>query len=194
MVTGRIASPARDKAAKLAAVAGAIALLLVQYGPGGVTHARVARAAKVSRAWLYKYLGSTRPDLVHFATVHFGTLLAEFDERPRTSSRHEWTDDTALGLRSLVSQSERHPWLLPLYFRYLGTESEIGRTIAELEHAYIETTLREVARVFELSPETAHWIAELLFCGRMALAYRHQLTGVLAPPKLDELVRFIGRP
>jgi AcrR family transcriptional regulator len=186
--------PTRDKAKKLDSVAASIARLLVQHGPESVTHARVARAANVSRAWLYKYLGSTRPDLIHFATVHFGNLLAEFDARPRTSSRAEWMCDTVAGMRDLIEKSARHPWVLPLYFRYLGTDGELGRTIAELEKAYIETTASEVAAVFGLEREAARWVAELLFCARMTLVHRHQLGGVLAPPKLDELARFLGRP
>ena len=183
----------RDKTAKLEAVAECIARLLIQHGPERVTHARVARAGGVSRAWLYKYLGAAREDLLRFTAVHFGNLLAEFDERPRTSSKAEWLSDTLDGLRSLTGHAERHPWVLPLYFRYVGTNTHLGRIIGELEITYIETPTDEMRRALNLDPATARWAAELLFCARMALAHRHQISGALAPAQLDQLARFLER-
>jgi len=176
---------ARDKAEKMAGAAECVGKILIQHGLSGVTHARVARSGNVSRAWLYKYVGSSREDLVRFATEHFANLLAEFDQRPRTHSRDAWVEDTVDGMRVLLAHASEHPWLLPLYFRYQGSETVLGSTIADMERMYIATTAAEMKEALALDQPTACWAAELLLAFRMAFAYRHQLTGLLGAGRFE---------
>lgn len=172
-------SRAPNKSRKGAAVAECVARLLSKHGFAGITHARVARASGVSRAWLYKYVGTSRDDLIRFATVHFGDVLAEFHERPRTTSAEVWIEDTLDGVRALLKHADEHPWVLPLYYQYQGSETALGEAIAEVERAYLETTLVEVRRALGLSASSARWVAEVLLTLRMAFAHRHQRTGLL---------------
>jgi AcrR family transcriptional regulator len=198
MVPPKMTLLSRDKPQKMAGVAECVARLLIQHGLAGVTHARVARAAHVSRAWLYKYVGSSREDLVRFTTEHFGNLLAEFDQRPRTDSRETWLADTVEGMRALLAHASQHPWLLPLYFRYQATETVLGTTIAEMERLYIATTAAEMKQALGLDQPSASWAAELLLAFRMAFAYRHQRTGLLRPREFERLsallVRLVDQP
>ena len=40
-------------------------------------YASVACSAKVSRSWLYKYIGKSKNDLLEFAVDYFGKIFAE---------------------------------------------------------------------------------------------------------------------
>ena len=44
--------------------------LLINFNIEDVTYARVARLTKVSRTWLYKYVGPSKNDLITFS-IHF---------------------------------------------------------------------------------------------------------------------------
>src|SRR5690606_40355678 len=83
------------------------------------------------------------------------------------------------GVRALLKRADEHPWVLPLYYQYQGSESALGEAIAEVERAYLETTLVEVRRALGLSASSARWVAEVLLTLRMAFAHRHQRTGLL---------------
>ena len=100
----------------------------------------------MSRAWLYKYIGPKREALLRFTTVHFGNTLAKFQSRPRTSSKEHWIEDTVEGVFLLMQQSVAHPWVMPLYYRYLGTPTALGQCIADIERRYLNVLLSALLR------------------------------------------------
>jgi AcrR family transcriptional regulator len=182
---------ADEKEHKVEAVAAATAKLLWQHGLEGVTHARLARASGVSRAWLYKYLGNEKEDLLRFVTEHFGAMLAKFQTRPRVDSKENWIDDTVQGVFVLIVQAQQFPWVMPLYYRYVGTDSELGRCIAEIEERYLDTATIEIAKVFGMPETRARWAAELMLTLRACIAYRQSLTGFVAMNQLEELRKLL---
>jgi AcrR family transcriptional regulator len=182
-----------NKQEKIDAVAGATAELLWKHGIEAVTHARLARAAGVSRAWLYKYIGSKQKDLLRFTTVHFGDTLGKFHNRPRTDGKDHWITDTVEGVFALMQQGAQHPWVLPLYFRYIGTQTELGRCIADIEQRYLATASVEIRKVFGLPPRKARWAAELLLALRSSIAYRHAVTGFVDQTQMDDLRALLTR-
>lgn len=181
------------KEEKVEAVAAATAKLLWQHGVEGLTHARLARAAGVSRSWLYKYVGAEDEDLLRFVTVHFGAMLAKFQTRPRTDCKEHWIEDTSEGVFLLMRQGVQFPWVLPLYYRYVGTDSALGQCIAEIEDRYLDTASREIEQVFQVPLERARWAAELLLVLRAGIAYRHALTGFVDEGQAQALRDLLAR-
>jgi AcrR family transcriptional regulator len=182
---------AEEKEHKIEAVAAATAKLLWQHGVEGVTHARLARASGVSRAWLYKYVGPKKEDLLRFVTEHFGAMLGKFQTRPRLDSKDNWIDDSVQGAFVLIVQAQQFPWVMPLYFRYVGTDSELGRCIAEIEKRYLDTSTVEIMKVFGMLEPRARWAAELMLTLRTGIAYRQSLTGFVALNQLEDLRKLL---
>ena len=67
----------RDKQAKFQAVAEAIFTILIRGGIENLSHTRVAEVSKVSRAWVYKYIGKTSEDLIAFSLDAIGKEFAK---------------------------------------------------------------------------------------------------------------------
>ncbi|MCM0607352.1 MAG: hypothetical protein KA715_14780 [Xanthomonadaceae bacterium] len=124
-----------DKTAKFEAVSKAILELLNQSGVSGVSHTKVARLSKVSRPWIYKYVGKTTHTLIEFSAIHFGNQLLQVGKSSRTASTTEELMTLALQsswllLEKFTDQKE----ILPIYFRYAGTKNPIGIAIDQLEN------------------------------------------------------------
>ena len=184
---------ARDKGGKMEQVAEQPARLVLQYGMDVITHARVARASGVSRPWLYKYIGGERQDLITFMATHFGMRLAELDQRPRTESRALWIDDTVEGLRTMARLANDAPWVLPLYFRYVGSDGPLGKCIQEIETRYLDLSSRELVRAGVSDRPRARLTAELIHAARLGIVHRHLTTGMAADPALSEAVATFRR-
>lgn len=165
------------KSAKMARVAERTAWLLLRHGTDGVSFAKVARSSEVSRAWLYKYIGKERQDLIDFMADHLAAELGKLDSRPRTDSREGWVDDSVAGLAGLLESSAAVPWVLPLYFRYLRADNALGQCVERNEARYLVTATHEIATVFGMRAEAARLTAELLLATRLGIAYRHQSDG-----------------
>lgn len=175
------------------AVAEGIARMVMAHGIEGVTYAKVARAASVSRPWLYKYIGRDREDLVRFIASHFGAELAEFDYRPRTDTLEHWIDDSVTGVVQMLDKSRAAPWVLPLYFRYLGTQTSLGECIEGVEKLYLATVAGELQKAMGLPAEHAAWAAELFHATRMGIVHRQLVTGFCSEQDTHLLRRQLER-
>lgn len=160
------------------------ARIVLRHGLDGVTHAKVARAAEVSRPWLYKYIGRDRPSLVDFMVTHFGVRLAELDDRPRCDSRAHWEDDSVAGLQVMARHAAAAPWVLPLYFRHVGQDNPVGVRIAEIERRYLQTAVHELTQVGVADRASAPTLAELIHAMRLGIVHRHQLLGIAGDAEL----------
>jgi len=169
-------------------VAEATARLLLAHGIDGVSYAKVARGAAVSRPWLYKYIGNQREDLVRFVADHFGAELADLERRPRTDSLANWVEDSLDGVQQMLESAQRAPWVLPLYFRYVGSDTPLGDCIERVERLYLATATGELQRAVGLPEEHAKWTAELFHATRMGIVHRQLVQG-FCPPAEQHLLR-----
>lgn len=181
-------TPPANKDAKMVAVAEATAKLVVLHGIEGVTYAKVARASSVSRPWLYKYIGRERADLVRFVADHFGAELADLGVRPRTDSAEHWIADSVAGVELMLASAQRAPWVLPLYFRYVGTDTPLGDCVQRVEQRYLSVATGELQRAMGLPEEHAAWTAELFHAARMGIVHRQLISG-FCPPAETQLLR-----
>ena len=144
------------------------------HGLDALSISRVARAAGVSRPWLYKYVGGTKQDLIVLAARRYGNLLSGLDRRPRTDSRDNWVHDTMANTQQLFLRTRELPWILRIYYRYKGTNTVLGGVILDLEGRYLDAHTREISKVWNSPVEESRIIAESLMAARLGMAHRYQ--------------------
>src|SRR5687768_5861286 len=128
----------RDKQAKIQAVAKAIFTILIRGGMENLSHTRVAEVSKVSRAWIYKYIGKNPEDLIAYSLDTIGKEFAKVDGLLGKTTADDVRQDLFEGMFRMLLHTKENPALLALYYRYIGTQNAIGRKINELEENYLK--------------------------------------------------------
>ena len=163
-----------DKAQKFEDVTRVLFAVLQTAGPAKITHSLVAKKAGVSRAWLYKYVGSNRDDLIQMAVLHLGKRLTERDLGEVVKTKAELTKSIVLGMGRMFENTKEHPWFIPVYFKYRGAQGALGQAIADVEQDYIKRQAVLFQKVFKYSAPRAVIAAEVLTSFRMGLAFSWQ--------------------
>lgn len=159
------------KSAKYDAVANAVLTIVHVQGVPAVTHAAASRHAKVSRAWLYKYVGGTREDLVRHAAHHLGQLFTDHGPALTTLDREGWFGELRGRFMRLVDLAERYPNVPRVYFRYRGTQGTLGILLERVAEANRMRERDELVAIFGLDPTVAEKASEVLSALRMSLAH-----------------------
>jgi len=166
------------KAIKMVRVAESTLKIIHQHGMDGLTHSRLARAAGVSRPWLYAYIGKDKQALIELAVSHFGKVYAQIDAPAVGTDPKTWIDGQTEGLKNALTQVVRYPWIMPIYFRYRATENELGRAIMDAEKLYVKKQMTELQNALKLDSKTARAVAELCTAFKLGLAYRWAVTSL----------------
>jgi hypothetical protein len=164
-------TPLDGKSAKYDAVAHAVLNIVHVQGVPAVTHAAVSRQAKVSRAWLYKYVGGSREDLVRHAARHLGQLFTDHGPAQTHLDREGWFAELRNRFVRLVDLSERYPNVPRVYFRYRGTQNTLGVLLERVAEANRMREKEELVKIFGIDPDTAEKTSEVLSALRMSLAH-----------------------
>ncbi len=187
--------PESDKARKSWRVGEAILKLIDQSGLDAVTHARVARAAKVSRPWLYKYVGNKRTDLIRFAVDIFGNMITGIERIPAGPDVASFRKTLAAANVNLMNDAAKFPWVISLYFRFGGSQNLMGERIRDIEGSFLKRLSGRIHEVFGYPPEECARISRALTSMRMSLALRYIQTPAgqkLTPDLIQESVARIG--
>lgn len=163
-----------DKEAKFEEVTKTLFSLLQSAGPQKITHSLVAQRSGVSRAWLYKYVGSKKEDLMVMAIRHLGKKLTERDLGEVIETKAELRQAIVLGMTRMFQNTKEYPWFIPVYFKYRGLSSPLGTAIGEVEQDYIARQAHLFEKVFRFSPSRSIVAAEVLTSFRMGLAFSWQ--------------------
>ncbi len=170
--------PERDKQAKFQAVAEAVFTILIRGGIENMTHTRVAEVSKVSRAWVYKYIGKTSEELIAFSLDAIGKEFAKVGVLLSQQSADDVRSSLFNGTFRMLRDSQKNPALMALYSRYAGTLNPVGRKIAELEEEYMTAVRQQLVQYFGLPADEAVIVAEVLHGMRMGLAVRYSFHGL----------------
>jgi len=171
--------PSMSKQLKFDQVAQATLSLMHLHGSSGVSHSRVARLAKVSRPWLYKYIGKKPKDLIEFASDHFGKQLVELGATPAPIETKDQLSQHAVAVTwSLMDSFNDHPEILSIYFRYAGQKNPVGEKIKDLEALQFQTLSTGIAKHFSIPKSEAVLVAELMMAVRMGLCFRFTQMGL----------------
>ena len=167
-----------SKELKMVRVAEHTLTLIHQHGLEGLTHSRLARAAGVSRPWIYAYVGKDKSALIALAINHFGRLFSRFDDPPTSADEGSWIRSQVTGLKAALDTAEKYPWLMPIYFRYRSTETEIGRSIMNAERLYVRRQSLELQNALKIDVKEARVVVELTTAFKLGLAYRWASTSL----------------
>lgn len=184
----------QEKAERSARAAEAALKLIEKHGLERLTIAQVARLAKISRPWIYKYIGPSQNELIEFAVDHFGRILSAMDERLNPKNPQEWIAATRFGTVNLLDMAAERPWLVTLYFRYRGTQTVPGKRIDQVEGQYLRIFATEIQTALGFGAKYSHFLASSILAVRMGLAHQWVTSSSSTPAtkaKLLELVEAI---
>lgn len=167
-----------DKQEKLARVAKSIMGIVVRFGMDSLTPSRLARAAGVSRPWVYKYIGGSKEALSNFAVDHFGQLLTQLDSGSKPASVDFFETDEIRRLENALDLIDQNPEVIQIYFRFKGSPSIMGTAIDKIEEQYRQSKVHQIKETFDLSDKEALVYTEILKTLKMGL-YHQWLTGPL---------------
>ncbi|MBT3220180.1 MAG: TetR/AcrR family transcriptional regulator [Proteobacteria bacterium] len=137
--------PGTSKDERYHRVALAVVTILLRRRPQEVTVSAVARRAKVSRPWIYKYFGRETDSLLGFTVKYFGEAFNELDEEPFAhDSIDQWRQYLVERTNKALDDVESAPWLMLLYFRYRHDAGPIGVAMREIEQLHLDRFLASV--------------------------------------------------
>lgn len=159
------------KAKKMSLVAQKTLLLCERGGVDSITISHVAKLAKVSRPWIYKYIGGTKSSLISFALDQFGKEFALLENRPNPQNPQTWLISLTSGFDHLLDICRKNPWALSIYFRFKGADGLIGEKVRQIEVQFIDKSAEEIQKALSFSKAEALDAARFLTTVRMALVH-----------------------
>jgi len=157
---------------KQLAVSAAILEVIEKDGLLGVTHSKVSRRSKVSRAWIYEYIGKEKSALIEFAAEVFASHFARAKMTTFPKTKAELDHQLQEGVDFLFNSVEISPVVIKLYFRFRGTSNPIGKVIQKYEKQWLAGASKTAIDVLHLPAEQAAIIAELVLTLRLGFAHR----------------------
>lgn len=165
-------SAANSKEEKRLAVSVAVLEVIEREGLLGVTHSKVARKARVSRAWIYEYIGNEKSGLIEFAAEVLASHLARENLTKLPRTRAELEAQLKDGIDFLFTSVDMMPVLTLLYFRFRGTSNPIGIVIHKHEKQWLANASQTLVDVLEMPREQAFLLSELILTLRMGFAHK----------------------
>jgi hypothetical protein len=167
-----MSAPINTKEDKQLAVSTAILEVIEREGLLGVTHSKVSRRSKVSRAWIYEYIGKEKGALVEFAADVFASHFARAKMTTFPKTKAELEQQLQEGVDFLFNSVELSPVVIKLYFRFRGSPNAIGTVIQKYEKQWLAGASKTAVDVLHLPAEQAAIIAELVLTLRLGFAHR----------------------
>jgi len=185
---------AEDKQKKLDRVAKSIMSIIVRFGFENLTPSRLARAAQVSRPWVYKYIGGSKDTLSNFAVDYFGKLLAQLDSAAKPPSVSFFQNDEMKRLHNALLFAEEHPEVIQIYYRYKGTPTSLGKAIEKVEDQYRTAKVFQIKETFKVAQDEAEIYTEILSSLKMGLCHKW-ISGDLKNKSInrEEYLKVIGK-
>lgn len=179
-----------SKQQKMHDVAESIFGILINFNVEDVSFARVARLAKVSRPWLYKYIGTKKEDLIDFGILYLGKNLTEKDLDEKIESREALVQSVLKGMERMFQNSEDYPFFIPVYFRYKGTNTAPGKAIQHIEQAYVKRQTETLLKIYKsFDRRQAEFSAELMTTFRMSMAFNWQRGDLKKKASKEEVLK-----
>ena len=164
-----------SKSEKMHQVAASIFSILINFNLEDLNFARVARLSKVSRPWLYKYIGKNKSDLMKFAIEYLGKYVTNQDISEKVETRSQFVESVLQGMERMFAISEKYPFFIPVYFKYKGTNTPPGNAIHDVEQAYIKRQSLLLQKIYpSFDTRKAEFSAEMMTSFRMVLAFNWQ--------------------
>lgn len=154
------------------AVSAAILEVIEKDGLTGVTHSKVSRKSKVSRAWIYEYIGKEKTALIEFAAEVFASHFARTKLTDLPKTKEELESRLKDGMDFLFNSVELSPVIIKLYFRFRGTDNPIGQVIQKYEKQWLGSASKTLVQLLGMPQEQALMLVELMLTLRLGFAHR----------------------
>lgn len=161
-----------NKESKQLSVSIAILEIIEKEGLLGVTHSKVARKSKVSRAWIYEYIGREKSALIEFAAEVFAGHIARVKIVELPKSKLELEDRLKTGVHFLFDAMEVNPLIIKLYFRFRGAANPVGKVIEKYEKQWLEGASKTLVDILNFSTEQAKILAEVILTLRLGFGHK----------------------
>lgn len=139
--------------------------LIHEEGLKAVNHTAVANLAGVSRAWIYKYIGDGKDEMIRNAAKYFGAKFIQYDSaQVEITTTKDMLRSLWEGTSNNLTFTNEYPYIVSLYVRYAGTDNILGEIVDEFEHLYFERLKNKFLRLNkneELAEEAAHLVKAL---------------------------------
>lgn len=157
---------------------------------GHVNHSFISKDSGVSRAWIYKYIGSSKEALLKFGIKFFGDMLADI-RGPITiaKTKPEFKEHILLATWEIIEAFSTYPDLTLLYFKHCGQKTVIGKMIAEYEAVFIDELKTALIKLFKRKPQDAQLLAELIMSLRMGIVHRYTVKDLSKTYKMIDIDR-----
>lgn len=178
-----------SKIEKFDQVAKAIIHLVDLHGLEAITHARVHQVSKVSRPWLYKYIGKEKKDLLAYAVNTLGRQWARLDTPWNAKDAKEFQARLIDSTLFAIDFIKKNPMMIGPYFRFKGTPTAIGKTIEHIEDQFLAHYTKEFTKHYGLGKAEARIRAMTVLSTRLSLAFRVARDKEFANYDLEQIVR-----
>jgi len=138
------------KEAKMIQAAECALQIFAQEGLENLSFTKVSQRCKISRAWLYKYIGQSPRHLLDFAVDHFGKAFTVLEQRPPVLHQQSLVNNIHAGVQRVFDYAEKSPWIIRIYYRYAGTNTALGERIQNIESAYAKVVTAEAKKSIPL--------------------------------------------
>lgn len=178
-----------SKIEKFDQVAKAIIHLVDLHGLEAITHARVHQASKVSRPWLYKYIGKEKKDLLAYAVNTLGRQWARLDSPWTAKDAKEFQERLIDSTLFAINFVKENPMMIGPYFRFKGTPTPIGKTIEHIEDQFLTHYTNQFAKHYGLGKAEGRIRAMTVLSTRLSLAFRVARDKEFANYDLEPIVK-----
>ena len=161
-----------NKESKQLAVSVAILEIIESDGLLGVTHSKVSRKSKVSRAWIYEYIGKEKAALIEYGADVFAGHISRVNLTELPKTKEELQKRIKEGVGFLFDSVEMNPVIIKLFFRFRGTSNTVGKVIQKHEKQWLTSATKTLTDVMGLPADQAALVAELILTLRLGFAHR----------------------
>ncbi|MBS1971329.1 MAG: hypothetical protein JSU04_13560 [Bdellovibrionales bacterium] len=160
------------KSEKYFNVSRAILEMLEQEGVAALSHTAISRKAKVSRAWIYEYMGRDRQHLLDIASETFGSYFTKTNISVEILTPADLLKLLRVGHEMTFAKMEAEPILIKLYFRFKGTKTPMGATIKKYEKHWLDYMSEIFMRVLKYDEAEASNICQIIQTLRLGFCHR----------------------
>ncbi len=161
-----------SKTQKYFSVSRAILEIIEEGGTNLLTHSLISRRSKVSRAWIYEYMGRDKLDLINVAAEIFGGFFTKTNTSDNIFSKTELKKILLDGQNLTFLKIKDEPVIIKLYFRFRGTNTPIGHTIKKYEKYWLDYISAKLVLIAQLNPNEAMTFARTILTLRLGFAFR----------------------
>lgn len=144
-----------SKSQKYFSVSRAILEIIEKGSFNDLTLSNISRHSKVSRAWIYEYMGKEKQDLIQAASDIFASYFTKLDTFKNVLTIEDFKANLNEGHEQAFLKLKDDPIIIKLYFRFKGTDTPIGTSIQKYEDSWLEFMANNLKTILKFDQKKA---------------------------------------